>query len=193
MDENKKKTGYGTCMFGKCEYTGEFVDGIRQGYGVMRFANYDIYDGDWKDGKMDGTGKYKFYDPQKDKYSQVYEGQFRNGVRDGKGRMTFSNHDVYDGTWQNDHRTGIGICWFGNGSVFQGIWKFDQMIRGVYRKETGEIYDGEIKNNQFNGYGKLFWQDGRWFEGIFKDHKPYNGMLFTIDGSVSEYKEGKQL
>ena len=44
MDENKKKTGYGTCMFGKCEYTGEFVDGIRQGYGVMRFANYDIYD-----------------------------------------------------------------------------------------------------------------------------------------------------
>ena len=67
------------------------------------------------------------------------------------------------------------------------------MIRGVYRKETGEIYDGEIKNNQFNGYGKLFWQDGRWFEGIFKDHKPYNGMLFTIDGSISEYKEGKQL
>ena len=55
-----------------------------------------IYDGDWKDGKMDGTGKYKFYDPQKDKYSQGYEGQFRNGVRDGKGRMTFSNHDVYD-------------------------------------------------------------------------------------------------
>ncbi len=31
------------------------------------------------------------------------------------------------------------------------------------------------------------------FEGIFVDGKPYNGMLFTVDGKISEYKDGEQL
>ena len=48
MAEEKKYTGYGTCTFANGEYTGELVDGVRQGYGVFKFSNYDIYDGDWE-------------------------------------------------------------------------------------------------------------------------------------------------
>lgn len=54
MAEEKKFTGYGTCTFANGEYTGELVDGVRQGYGVLRFSNYDMYDGDWEAGKMHG-------------------------------------------------------------------------------------------------------------------------------------------
>lgn len=54
MAEGKKYTGYGTCSFANGEYTGELVDGVRQGYGVFKFSNYDIYDGDWEAGKMHG-------------------------------------------------------------------------------------------------------------------------------------------
>ena len=193
MAEEKKFTGYGTCTFANGEYTGELVDGVRQGYGVLRFSNYDMYDGDWEAGKMHGKGKYKFYDPCKDEYASVYEGDFNHGVREGKGKMKYSNYDVYVGTWQNDKRTGNGICWFGNGNVFQGIWKFDLMVRGVFRKANREIYDGEIKNGTYNGYGKLFWSDSKWFEGLFVDGKPYKGMLFSVDGKISEYKDGKLL
>lgn len=67
------------------------------------------------------------------------------------------------------------------------------MVRGVFRKTNGEVFDGEIKNGKFNGYGKLFWSNSKWFEGIFVDGKPYNGMLFTVDGKISEYKDGEQL
>lgn len=193
MAEDKKITGYGTCKFGKCEYTGEFVDGKRQGYGKMRFANYDLYDGEWKDGEMEGKGIYKFYDPKKDKYTQVYEGDFQHGVREGKGKMTYANHDVYVGIWQNNQRTGEGICWLGNGNIFQGLWKFGQMVRGVYRCESGEIYDGEIKEGKYNGYGKLFYTNGSWFEGTFADNKPFKGMKFTVDGKISEFLDGKEI
>ena len=193
MAEEKKYTGYGTCTFANGEYTGELVDGVRQGYGVFKFSNYDIYDGDWEAGKMYGKGFYKFYDPIKDKYASKYEGDFNNGMREGKGKMTYANHDVYVGSWQNNQRTGNGICWFGSGDVFQGIWKFNQMVRGVFRKANGEVYDGEIKNGKCNGFGKLFWSNSKWFEGIFVDGKPYKGMLFTVDGKISEYKDGEQL
>lgn len=100
MAEEKKYTGYGTCTFANGEYTGELVDGVRQGYGVFKFSNYDIYDGDWEAGKMHGKGIYKFYDPIKDKYASKYEGDFNNGMREGKGKMTYANHDVYVGSWQ---------------------------------------------------------------------------------------------
>ena len=95
MAEKKKFTGYGTCTFANDEYTGEMVDGVRKGYGVLKFSNYDIYDGDWDAGKMHGKGTYKFYDPIKDKHASVYEGDFCNGKREGKGKMTCARYDVY--------------------------------------------------------------------------------------------------
>lgn len=188
--EEKKFTGTGICKLAGGEYRGEIVNGVFQGYGMMNFENYDLYEGDWDAGKMHGQGKYRFWDKKRDCYAMVYEGEFNHGVREGKGRMTYSNRDVYLGTWQNDRRTGDGVCWFASGAVFHGIWQFDKMVRGVYRTPDGVIYDGEIKNGQFEGYGKLFRTDGRWFEGIFISGKPYNGMLFSPDGKISEYSEG---
>ena len=66
MAEATKFTGKGTFKFPEGTYTGEFVDGIRQGYGILKFSNYDIYDGDWESGKMQGRGTYKFYDQDLD-------------------------------------------------------------------------------------------------------------------------------
>ena len=190
MEERGKYTGRGHCKIENGEYTGELVDGVRQGHGMLRFSNYDLYDGEWEAGKMHGKGTYKFYDPVKDKYAGEYEGDFNQGLREGKGKMTYANHDVYAGAWQNDKRTGNGICWYGNGDVFQGIWKFDKMVRGVFRKTNGEIYDGEINNGTYHGYGKLFWNNSEWFEGLFLEGKPYKGMLFSVDGRMVEYKDG---
>lgn len=118
MNKEKKFTGYGTCVLENGEYTGELENGVRQGYGVMKFTNRDLYDGDWDNGKMHGQGVYRFWNIQKDRFNQTYKGQFNHGIREGIGRMEYANHNVYQGTWQNDHRTGDGICWFADGSVF---------------------------------------------------------------------------
>ena len=193
MEKKQKFTGYGTCKIDNGEYTGEIVEGIRQGYGVMTFSNRDIYEGDWDAGKMHGVGRFKFWNKEKGRYTHSYKGQFNHGVREGKGQMEYSNHDVYQGTWQNDYRTGDGVCWFADGSVFHGIWKFDKMVRGVFRKDNGELFDGEIKDGKYHGYGKLFWPSGNWFEGIFVDNKPFKGMMFTVDGKIAEFQDGKLL
>jgi len=190
--EEKKFTGTGTCMFGKCKYSGDLANGLQHGKGKMEFENYDLYDGDWVEGKMEGYGTYRFYDKRKDGYSKKqYEGHFRNNVREGIGRMTYENGDVYVGQWQNDCRTGEGVCYFHNGDIFQGIWKFDKMVRGLYRKANGEIYDGEIKEGEYDGYGKYIWPTGKWFEGIFVKSLPHKGKLYTTEGTISEFKDGK--
>ena len=179
-----KFTGRSTCEYETGEYCGNFVNGVRQGHGTMTFSNHDIYDGEWKDGKMHGIGTYRFWNKREDRYVQVYEGSFSEGKRNGNGRMKFSNHDVYEGTWQND------FCWFADGSIFHGIWKFDKMLRGVYRSSNGEFYDGELKDGLFHGYGKLFYTDGKWFEGVFKNGEPSKGKLFTTDGEIHEIEDG---
>ncbi len=189
----EKFTGFGSCQYGNGEYRGEIVDGIRQGYGVMNFSNYDIYDGDWHQGKMHGVGTYKFWDTKRDRYGSTYEGEFNLGNREGHGKMTFANGDVYIGAWQNDRRTGDGTCWFANGDIFHGLWRFDKMLRGVYRSTSGVIYDGEIKDDKFNGLGKLYLPNGSWYEGIFENGKLQTGFFFTTDGKFAEYKDGKQL
>lgn len=142
--ETEKFTGQSTCKYETGEYSGNFVNGVRQGRGTMTFSNHDIYDGEWKDGKMHGNGIYRFWNMKENRYTQVYEGTFSDGKRNGIGKMKFSNHDIYEGTWQNDFRTGEGICWFADGNVFHGIWKFDKMLRGVFRNNNGVFYDGEL-------------------------------------------------
>ena len=39
------------------KYVGQFSRNKRNGYGQYFFANGNIYDGNWSDGKQDGQGK----------------------------------------------------------------------------------------------------------------------------------------
>lgn len=54
--------------FGIFFYTGNFVNGKRNGEGMFTYVNKDIYSGNWKNGKKHGTGTYVYYDTQ----SRVY-------------------------------------------------------------------------------------------------------------------------
>ena len=43
-------------MIGDDKYTGTIKNGAPEGNGIMKFANGDIYDGEWKEGKKNGFG-----------------------------------------------------------------------------------------------------------------------------------------
>jgi hypothetical protein len=61
-------------------YEGEFIQGVRQGFGRQRLPNGDIY-----------------------------EGMFVQGAKHGKGKLIIAHtHEVYIGQWRNDHREGLG-------------------------------------------------------------------------------------
>jgi hypothetical protein len=46
-----------------------------------------VYDGEFKNGKPDGTGTMKYSD-------YTYVGEFKNGVEHGKGVITYKNHKI---------------------------------------------------------------------------------------------------
>ena len=171
-------------------YRGEWRNDKPNGGGRMEFPNHDIYEGEWKDGLMDGEGIYRFYDPKKDEYISSYEGQFAEGKRPGVGRMTFPDHTFYVGQWQADKRVGNGFATFTNGDSFQGLWKDNQMMRGVYALANGDRYDGEITEGKFSGYGKYFFTSGQWYVGEWKDGNMTKGICYYPDGRIKEVKDG---
>ena len=74
---------------------------------------------------MDGMGKMEFDDKK-----LIYEGDFKNGVMEGYGKMFFSNGMVYDGEWQDDQMVGQGILSFPDGKVVRGVWNECDLIEG---------------------------------------------------------------
>lgn len=55
--------------------------------GKYTYANGDVYEGQWKNGKKDGKGK--------DGYKVI-------------GTMNYANGDKYDGQWKDDKKSGLG-------------------------------------------------------------------------------------
>ena len=131
------------------------------GWGMEEWANGEIYEGKFVNGKLNGKGIYK------DKYN-FYIGDFKNSVKHGKGEL-FNDESHYVGTFKNDKRDGKGrIEIYGQG-VYEGDID-DEKIDGygVFMYNNGDFYEGEMKNGEMDGYGKLNYTDGRIDEGYFK-------------------------
>ena len=75
---------------------------MRHGQGVMTYANGDIYDGEWKEGRMDGKGTKKF------RNGNEYEGGVKSGRAHGEGVLTYAAGDLVksSGEWKDGKRCG---------------------------------------------------------------------------------------
>ena len=86
----------------------------RTGVDEETYANGDIYEGEYRDGKRNGHGIYTFAN------GAVYDGEWLDGKFSGHGVLTYANGDVYDGEWLEDKRSGHGIATYANGDVLEG-------------------------------------------------------------------------
>lgn len=119
-------------------YEGEYnVAGQREGHGVCRLANGNVYEGQWKADQYEGRGKYTV------RRGDVYEGQYKAGVMEGHGMMTFANGDVYDGQYK--------------AGVMDGHGTF--LYRGDPEK-SGDTYTGEFKMGNREGRGMYKFASG---------------------------------
>ena len=85
-------------------YSGEAVDGTydgarnaageKEGFGTFRFANGDVYEGEWKAGQREGRGTFRFAD------SAVYEGEYKADKKEGRGTYRYADGAVYEGEWK---------------------------------------------------------------------------------------------
>ena len=115
-----------------CVYTGQVVNGKRNGKGTMTWPNGDVYEGDFVDDIRTGKGKY-IWGKDSQWAGDVYVGDFVDDKRTGKGKYTWGKDsewagDIYVGDFVDDKLTGIGTYTYADGRVQSGRWKDDEFL-----------------------------------------------------------------
>lgn len=162
-------------------YTGNFKNGLEDGYGECLMPNKtlnraDCYQGHWKDGQIHGFGKFKYA------AGEVYEGCFSEGQRHGygmlsSGRQARTSSSVFIGQWVHDRKTGYGVYDdITSGQKYMGMWVDDQRHGNtVVVTQHGLYFEGTFKDNKMTGSGLLVSDDDTTFHGEFSDDWIING------------------
>ncbi len=206
--EEEKVTWSGACANGKAQgrgtqvwryvedgewkeirYEGDFKDGKRDGRG--KFTNeYGVYEGDFKDDKFNGRGVFVGADGNR------YEGDWKDGKEHGRGVWGGANGDRYEGDFKDGKKHGRGVyVWGPNsgpaGDRYEGDYKDGEMHgRGVYvwgpsSEWAGDRYEGEWKVGKMHGRGTQYFADGDKCEGNWRE-----GRLL---GTGRGWAEGRQM
>uniref|UniRef100_A0A669CCL0 Alsin Rho guanine nucleotide exchange factor ALS2 n=1 Tax=Oreochromis niloticus TaxID=8128 RepID=A0A669CCL0_ORENI len=165
-------------------YKGNFKNGLEDGYGECVIPNKllnktDTYQGQWREGKIHGFGKYKYAS------GEVYEGCFCDGQRHGygmlsSGKLARNSSSVFIGQWVHDKRTGYGVYDdITRGEKYMGMWLDDQRHgSAVIITQHGVYFEGAFRENKMSGLGLLMSDDDTVFHGEFTDD-------WTISGKTS--------
>ena len=182
---NGKKEGNGIMIYKNgTRYEGAFKNNKHEGFGKLKQLDGETFIGEWKDGKINGNGVRSHCNGDR------YVGSYVNNIRNGHGIYTFSNGDSYEGNWVNGKATGKGVFKFKNGDVYEGEFK-DNIImgQGNFKTKNGDIYLGIFKNGLINGKGILKYQNGEKYVGFFQNGKKNGiGKIYDVNGKV--YKSG---
>ena len=127
-----------------------------------------VYDGEWKDGKYNGTGT-EYYINKIFKNTEKYQGDWKDGTYNGNGillndiivtrRSDHYNYSImtsekvieYSGGWENDKYHGQGEEYLMKYYNDNGYHKVDNNIK----------YKGQFANGLYNGFGILYHDFGR--------------------------------
>ncbi|XP_059199040.1 alsin-like isoform X2 [Centropristis striata] len=162
-------------------YSGNFKNGQEDGYGEIIIPNKvlnraDSYQGQWKDGKIHGFGKYKYAS------GEVYEGCFCDGQRHGygmlsSGKLAKKSSSVFIGQWVHDRKTGYGVYDdITRGEKYMGLWLEEQRHgSAVVVTQVGVYYEGTFRDNKMCGPGLLVSDDDTALHGEFSDDWTVNG------------------
>lgn len=146
-------------------YKGEKINKMRHGKGKFIYSHGGVYEGDWKNGKMDGYGVLYYAD-----HSIAYQGGWKEDKFEGRGilynernskeikkeQYDFHNLDKmndawlkYEGNFIGDQKEGNGILVFKNGDKISGSFTNDKLFGNcILYKMNGEIQKGIWENNK---------------------------------------------
>ena len=99
-------------------YTGDVARGVREGEGLMRWADGTEHRGGWSEGRPHGHGVRVSAAGD-----VVHSGEWSRGRVSGPCTRAHSNGDAYEGGCEGMARDGEGVCAFGNGDVYRGAWR----------------------------------------------------------------------
>ncbi|XP_055507563.1 radial spoke head 10 homolog B isoform X4 [Leucoraja erinacea] len=171
-------------------YTGEWSYGKRHGKGTIYYNEEGTswYQGDWVNNVREGWGIRRY------KSGNVYEGEWKNFTRHGEGTMSWiSTNEEYTGQWENGIQHGFGNhTWFLKrvlGTQYplrnQYVGEFVKGVRqgqGKFFYASGAVYSGEWLANKKHGFGTFLFKNGRTFEGEFLEDRMAEFPHFSIEG-----------
>ncbi|XP_039588275.1 radial spoke head 10 homolog B-like [Passer montanus] len=153
---NGKRHGKGKIYYDEEQtswYRGDWVNNVREGWGIRRYRSGNIYNGQWKKNLRHGHGKMIWVTD-----NQEYEGQWECGMQHGSGmhtwflkRMEMSEYSLrneYIGDFVKGERHGHGIFLYADGAVYDGEWVHNKKHgKGIFVFKDGNAFEGEFIND----------------------------------------------
>ena len=121
-------------------YVGSWIDGKRNGSGILEASGGFTYDGMWVQNAMEGRGIATYPSGQR------YEGLWSNGRREGRGTIHFTNGAVYEGRFRGDCMDGQGTMKMTKNAIIPQSTsdgedkKDDWMIPISFQSDMGHIH-----------------------------------------------------
>lgn len=149
-----------------------------------KYPNGDYYEGEWKKGQPNGTGKMVYAN------GDVYEGEWVLGTKKN-GKMIYANGNQFNGYWENNAFPKKGIMTYTNGDVYDGSFQFGSMSFGKMTYANGDVFFGSFrKDTKYSGQlhcanGEYY--DGKWENGTFKSGS-YQFEGITYNGTWDKNK-----
>ena len=121
-------------------YSGEYVNGKKEGLGTYIWQDKTMYRGEWKSNNIQGFGIYTYSD------GRQYSGEWKNNKMHGYGEFIWAEGKKYIGFYKNDKKDGFGIYHWPNNRFFIGFWKEGEQ-NGVGKYIKGETVKYGIWQN----------------------------------------------
>lgn len=175
-------------------YDGEFADGKANGTGELYKNDKLFYSGDFVDGVMSGYGEIYYDDGTR------YEGEVKDNKRDGNGIWHFENEKAYySGEWRNGKVYGEGTLYYADGNQVKRVYDEngkEVRAEGLTNYSNGDVFIGTIIDGKIQGKGEYRYSDGSIYIGDFVDGKREGkGKYYFVSKLyvVSEWEDDKYL
>ena len=156
---------------------------MRHGIGEMVQLNGVKYRGMWFMNAREGVGAEIISE------MHTFHGNFKNGRKNSYGIYKWPDGASYEGSWVDNKITGFGIYKWADGRMFTGEWVNCKTGGfGVYNWPDGRRYEGFFMKDKRQGYGTLMTPNNYTYSGGWLNGKQHGyGFIYTDKG---EFKYG---
>lgn len=191
-------------------YEGNFKNGNRHGDGTFYAADGEIFSGAWSNDNINGYVTAIYNSEKRDGIAR-YQGDMKDGNLDGFGSLIYTDNSVYYGQFKNGTRHGQGVLIDQEtDKTWCGIWENGKFVEPMDEKDFDLIfgskngygirltaygrYYGNLSDGVPNGKGVIDLYNGCNYAGEFVDGMP-NGKGFIENRStgekyIGEFKDG---
>ncbi|CAD8097979.1 unnamed protein product [Paramecium sonneborni] len=181
---NKVRHGFGTYIYENSFFTyeGQWVNGVKEGQGILKMKDGSYYQGNFEQGEIQGHGEFHYAN------GSMYVGEFHQGEKNGQGVFS-SPAMTYEGQWYLNCMQGTGILQTPTYRIEGTFLQHKPHGHCNYYSEEYN-YIGEFDKGKRSGKGKYESQIED-YEGEFLDDKKHGQGILVKKGENPYYYAGE--